>query len=58
MHVENACLRLDLLSTLFDHASDTILAENVFKVDFQMFTRIALAIGYFVDKHNMKRLYM
>ena len=35
----------------------TRLQETLFKVDFQIYNTITLAIGYFVDKHKLK-LYM
>ena len=34
------------------------IQETLFNVDFQIYNRKTLAVGYFVDKHDMKRLYM
>ena len=34
------------------------LQETLLYVNFQMYNRITLAVCHFVDKHNMKRLYM
>ena len=34
------------------------IQETLFNVDFQMNKIISLAMGYFVDKHDMKKLYM
>ena len=34
------------------------IQETLFNVDFQMYNIITLAMGYFVDKYDMKKLYM
>ena len=34
------------------------IQETLFNVDFQMYNRITLAVGYFVDKHDMKTMYI
>ena len=36
----------------------TRLQETLFKVDFQIYNRITLAIGYFVDKHKFKTVHV
>ena len=33
------------------------IQETLFRVDFQIYNRITLAISYFVDKHDLKILY-
>ena len=34
------------------------IQETLFRVDFQIYNNITLAMSYFVDKHEILRLYM